>query len=39
MVATRIELPDDRGLIAGFIFRPGEAAARIGWSEVAHLAE
>ena len=39
MVATRIELPDDRGLIAGFVFRPGEPAARIGWPELARLAE
>src|SRR4051794_15480055 len=39
MVATRIELPDDRGLIAGFIFRPGEPAVRIGWPEMAQMAE
>ena len=39
MVATRIELPDDRGLIAGFIFHPGQPAKRIGWPEIAQLAE
>jgi zinc transporter len=39
MVATRIELPDDHGLIAGFIFHPGQPAKRIGWPEMAHLAE
>ena len=39
MVATRIELPDDRVLIAGFVFHSGQPAKRIGWPEMAHLAE
>jgi len=39
MVATRIELPGDQGLIAGFIFLPGQPPKRIGWPEMAHLAE
>src|SRR5262249_896559 len=37
MVATRIELPDDHGLIAGFVFAPQEPPQRLGWPEVRVL--
>src|SRR5262245_2504767 len=39
MVATRIELPDDHGLIAGFVFRPGQPGVRLGWKELPQLAQ
>lgn len=39
MVATRVELPDDHGLITGFALCRDEPPARLGWPELSHLAE
>jgi zinc transporter len=39
MTTVRFELPDTRGLIGGFVFRPNAAPAPIGWAEMAHLSE
>lgn len=39
MVATRVELPDDRGLITGFALCRDEPPAKLGWPELSHLAE
>jgi zinc transporter len=39
MVATRVELPDDRGLITGFVFCLDEPPVRLGWPELRRLAE
>jgi zinc transporter len=39
MVATRVELPDDRGLITGFALCLDQPPARLGWPELGHLAE
>lgn len=39
MVATRVELPDDRGLITGFAFCLDEPPVKLGWPEVLRLPE
>jgi len=38
MVLNRLELPDTRGLISGFLFRAG-AQEHIGWPEIARIPE
>jgi zinc transporter len=39
MTPKQIELPDTRGLISAFLFRPGEPQVHIGWAEIARLPE
>jgi zinc transporter len=39
MTLTRIELPDDRGLIAGFVFGQAQPPVSIGWQDFPRLEE
>jgi len=39
MTLTRIELPDTRGLITGFVFRPEASPVPVGWAEISALPE
>jgi zinc transporter len=39
MVATRVELPDDRGLITGFVLCLDEPPVKLGWPELLRVAE
>jgi zinc transporter len=39
MTTVRVALPDDHGLIAGFVFRAEKLPVAIGWKELAQLAD